>query len=328
VGCRWLAGGPGEGTDVPCATVALLRLRAQPDPFTIHYVDRRSGELCTEVVLGEAFVRYVYERALGRALRRAVLTRPAFSKVYGRWQSSKLSRPSIAKAVRQLSIDMADYEVPEGGFEHFNDFFTRKLKPGARPVEQDAGRFASPADGRTFAYTDVVGDTLIPAKGRNLSIRALLKSDEEARRFAHGTVLVVRLCPSDYHRFHFPCDGVAGAATTLAGPLESVNPRALARGKAILDTNQRDLTFIDSPAFGRVAYLEIGAMCVGSIIQTFEPGPVKAGEEKGYFQFGGSTVIVVLEPGRATIDPDLVENTRKGLETYVRMGEGLASARV
>lgn len=278
------------------------------------------------MVLGEALVRYVYEHALGRALRRAVLTRPTFSKIYGRWQSSSFSRPAIGKAVQQLAIDMSDYVIPEAGFEHFNDFFTRKLKPGARPVEQDPQRLASPADGRTFAYTDIKGDTLIPTKGRHLSIRALLKSDEEAAHFASGTVLIVRLCPSDYHRFHFPCSGKASAAKTLAGPLESVNPRALARGKAILDTNQRDLTFIESPTFGRVAYLEIGAMCVGSIVQTYTPGEVKAGDEKGYFQFGGSTVILVFEPGRIQVDEDLIANTRKGIETFVRMGEGLGSA--
>jgi len=303
----------------------VLPSRRPAEPAQIHYIDRRTGQLMTEVVLGEAFVRYVYERALGRALRRAVLTRPAFSKIYGRYQSSPVSRRAIADTVRKLSIDMGDYEVPPQGFLHFNDFFTRKLRPGARPIDPDPRRMVSPADGRTFAYTEVRGDTLIPTKGRNLSLRALLGSDEEARRFRDGVVVIVRLCPSDYHRFHFPCAGEASPSRTLTGPLESVNPWALARGRAILDTNQRDLTFIDSPLFGRVAYLEVGAMCVGSIVHSYRPGPVAAGDEKGFFQFGGSTVILVFEPGRVVIDPDLAENTRQGHETYLRMGEGIAS---
>lgn len=304
----------------------MLPSRRPPTPAPIQFVDRRTGTLVTEVVLGEAFVRYVYDRMLGRALRRAVLTRPGFSKLYGRYQSSPWSRRAISDTVRKLTIDMDDYVVPSEGFRHFNDFFTRRLRPGARPVEADPQRVASPADGRTFAYTDVHGDTLLPAKGRALSLRALLGSEEEARRFRDGVVLIVRLCPSDYHRFHFPCGGIASAPRTLSGPLESVNPWALAKGRPILDTNQRDLTFIDSPTFGRVAYLEIGAMCVGSIIHTFQPGPVQAGDEKGYFQFGGSTVILVFEPGRISVDEDLIHNTRKGLETFLRMGEGIATA--
>jgi phosphatidylserine decarboxylase len=118
---------------------------------------------------------------------------------------------------------------------------------------------------------------------------------------------------------------MAGTPKTLGGPLESVNPWALAKGRPILDTNQRDLTLIESPIFGRVAYLEIGAMCVGSIVHHFLPGPVTPGQEKGMFQFGGSTVILVCEKGRVRIDDDIVQNTRRGLETFVRMGEGIGS---
>jgi phosphatidylserine decarboxylase len=291
----------------------------------IRYIDRSTGELRTEVVLGEGFVRFVYDRTAGRALRRGLLIRPSFSKVYGAYQSSRRSARDIERVVRQLSIDMSDYVVPEGGYRSFNDFFTRRLKPGARPLDTAPGRVVSPADGRLFAYTDIEGDSAIPAKGHRLSLRSLLGSDDEARRFQDGVLLVVRLCPSDYHRFHFPCGGMAGTPKTLGGPLESVNPWALAKGRPILDTNQRDLTLIESPQIGRVAYLEIGAMCVGSIVHTFLPGPITPGQEKGLFQFGGSTVILVFEKGRVKIDADLVENTRRGVETFVRMGEGIGS---
>lgn len=303
----------------------MLSPRRPAAPTPIQFVDRRTGEIIDEVVLGETFVRYIYDRILGRALRRAVLTRPGFSKLYGRYQSSPWSRRAISQTVHKLTIDMDDYIVPSGGFQHFNDFFTRRLRPGARTIDPNPQRIVSPADGRTFAYNDVHGDMLLPAKGRSLSLQALLGSKEEARRFRDGVVFIVRLCPSDYHRFHFPCSGTASASQTLSGPLESVNPWALAKGRPILDTNQRDLTFIESPTFGRIAYLEIGAMCVGSIIQNFHPGPVQAGDEKGYFQFGGSTVILVFEPGKITVDEDLVTNTRKGLETFLRMGEAIAS---
>ena len=292
----------------------------------IQYLDRRTGELREEVVLGEGFVRWVYESALGGVLRRSMLTRLMPSKLYGMWKSSSLSKRAIPGVVKELSIDLGECVVPDSGFTSFNDFFTRRLRPGARPVVADPRRLVSPADGRTFAYVDVQGDTLLPAKGHKISLRELLDDDAEAARFAGGTVLIVRLCPADYHRFHFPCAGVASAARTVAGPLESVNPIALTRGHAILDQNKRDVAYIDSPVFGRVAYLEIGAMFVGSIVQTYRAGPVTAGEEKGCFEFGGSTVILVLEPGRVKIDADLVDSTRRGVEVLLRMGEGIGSA--
>lgn len=296
------------------------------EPSEIRFVDRASGEIRTEVVLGDGLVRMVYERALGRALRRAVLTRPIFSRAYGRYQSSRRSTRSIGKVVADLSIAMEDYVVPAGGFASFNDFFTRRLREGARPLDTAPGRLLSPADGRTFAYTNVRGDTLLPAKGRHISLSRLLGGAAAAEPFVDGTVIIVRLCPSDYHRFHFPCDGVASPARTLPGPLESVNPMALAKGRAILDHNQRDVTIIDSQAFGKVAYIEVGAMCVGRIEQRFSPGPVRAGDEKGLFEFGGSTVILVLQAGAVVVDPDLVANTDKGLETFLKMGEGIGTS--
>jgi phosphatidylserine decarboxylase len=305
----------------------LARTRSQTppqsEPPSIRYVDRRTGELCTEVVMGEALVRYVYERFFGRALRRSLLTRPLFSRAYGRWQSSGPSRRAIGRVVRDLAIGLDDFESPPGGFASFNDFFTRTLKPGARPLDPDPRRLLSPADGRLFAFAGVRGDTLLPAKGRHISLARLLGDASAARPFADGSALIVRLCPSDYHRFHFPCAGVAGPARLLRGPLESVNPYALARGRAILDHNQRQVTMLDTGRFGRIAYVEVGALCVGRMVQTFRPGPVEAGQEKGYFEFGGSTVVLVFEPGRLALDADLVENTARGLETLVRMGEGI-----
>ncbi len=276
--------------------------------------------------MGEALVRYIYERFFGRALRRSLLTRPLFSRVYGRWQSSSASRRAIAKVVRDLAIAMDDFEAPPGGFTSFNDFFTRKLKPGARPLDPDPGRLLSPADGRVFAFANLQGDTLLPAKGRHISLARLLGGAAPARPFADGSAIIVRLCPSDYHRYHFPCAGVADAPRLLRGPLESVNPHALARGRAILDHNQRQATLVDSPRFGRIAYVEVGALCVGRMVQTFQPGPVEAGQEKGYFEFGGSTVVLVFEKGRVALDADLLENTARGLETLVRMGEGIGTA--
>jgi len=301
----------------------IARRRPDSPPASLHYIDRRDGSLQTEVVLGDAMVRYVYGRLAGRLLRRSILTRPWFSKAYGQWQSSGASRPAISKVIRDLCIAMDDFEVPAEGFASFNDFFTRHLRPGARCIDPDAKRLVAPADGRALVFSPLAGDTLLPVKGRSISLTRLLGSAAEAQRFAGGSAVIVRLCPSDYHRYHFPCAGTASSSHTLPGPLESVNPVALARGRAILDHNQRDRTWIDSEHLGRVAYVEVGALCVGKIVQTFVPGPVKAGLEKGYFAFGGSTVILVCEPGRVRFDEDLLTTTQRGYETLVRMGEGI-----
>ena len=302
-------------------------LRSRPtENAPLHYVDRRDGSLQTETVLGDQLVRYVYGHAFGRALRRSLLTHRWFSQAYGLWQGSGRSRPAIGRVVRDLAISLDDFVVPPAGFSSFNDFFIRKLRPGARPVDGDPHRLVAPADGRLYVFPRLQGDTLLPVKGRHISLTRLLGSADEAARFASGTALIVRLCPSDYHRFHFPSSGVAHAAQTLPGPLESVNPYALARGRAIIDHNQRDVTYVDTDAFGRLAYVEVGALCVGRIVQTFRPGPVTAGQEKGYFCFGGSTVVLVFEPNRLTIDDDLCQTTARSLETLVRMGEGIGNS--
>ncbi len=287
--------------------------------------NRRTGALEEEVVLGERFLRAVYERPFASWLRRALLVRPVFSKLYGVYQQSHWSQPSIERAVRTLSLDLSDFVVPSGGFRSFNDFFTRRLRPGARPLDPDPASLLSPADARLLAFP-VQPQGVFPVKGHSVSLERLLASKQDALAFIGGWLLVFRLCPSDYHRFHFPCAGTSSAARLLEGPLESVNPLALATGRPILDTNQRALSFLSSARFGRLAYLEVGALCVGSIVQTYSPGAVSAGDEKGYFQFGGSTVVVALEPGRVTLDDDLLSSSCQGVETLVRMGERIGRA--
>ena len=290
-------------------------------------MDRKTNKVCTETVLGERFVHFVYERPVGRALRRAVLTHPTFSKVYGQYQSSPLSKRSIDRVIKLLNINMNDYEIPEGGYRSFNDFFSRKLRPGARPIDSNPSHLVSPADARVFAYENVKGQAFFPVKGHPILLSEMLGSTQKATQYEGGSVMVLRLCPADYHRFHFPCAGAASKATTIAGPLESVNPWALARGKPILDTNQRDISYVDSPLFGQVAVVEVGAMCVGSIVQSFRPGHINAGDEKGYFQFGGSTVVLAIPPNNAQFDRDLITNTNNGLETLVQMGESIGSTK-
>jgi phosphatidylserine decarboxylase len=156
-------------------------------------------------------------------------------------------------------------------------------------------------------------------KGCEVTVDELLGDRALATRFEGGAALVIRLAPADYHRFHFPDRGEAGPARSIPGPLHSVHPVARAAGVPSL-RNRRAVTLVDTPRFGTLALLEIGALCVGTIVQTYAPGSVQRGQEKGLFRFGGSAMVLLAQAGRLRLDDDLLANTNRGLETVIRMG--------
>jgi phosphatidylserine decarboxylase len=165
------------------------------------------------------------------------------------------------------------------------------------------------------------------AKGQRFNLKAFLGSEELGREFAGGSLLISRLCPVDYHRFHFPVAGTPGEPRLINGFLYSVSPIALRQNLAYLWENKRMVTLVESPVFGKVAVCEIGATMVGSILQTHVPGrAVPKGEEKGLFKFGGSCVVTIFQHGRIKLDADLVQHSAAGLEVYARMGESLGVA--
>ena len=152
-------------------------------------------------------------------------------------------------------------------------------------------------------------------------LETLLQDAALAKRFREGSLILSRLCPVDYHRYHFPVGGVAGSPKQINGPLFSVNPIALRQNIRIFTENKRAVTEIDSPEFGKVLMLEVGATCVGSFEYTYKPGPVTKGQEKGYFKFGGSSTITIFEPNRIVLADDLVENSLKNTELYAKIGD-------
>jgi phosphatidylserine decarboxylase len=184
-----------------------------------------------------------------------------------------------------------------------------------------------PADGRHLALQNVDGAEGFYAKGQRFDLKLFLGDEELAREFAGGALLISRLCPVDYHRFHFPVAGEAGEPRLINGFLYSVSPMALRRNLAYLWENKRMVTLVESPVFGRVAIVEIGATMVGSIVQTFVPGrAVAKGDEKGLFKFGGSCVVTLFKPGRIKLDADLLKSSAEGIEVYARMGDRLGEA--
>ncbi|SMP44793.1 phosphatidylserine decarboxylase [Anoxynatronum buryatiense] len=292
----------------------------------LDYRERHTDEIRTEKIAGETFVKWSYENKAGNRLMTMLLNRKWFSSLAGVVQDRRFSRKRVAAFIREMNIDLseADRETPEA-YCSFNDFFTRQLKPEARPVHSSQHRLVSPADGRLLAYQSIRNLQMLQIKGQSFTISDLLQNEQQAEMFKNGSAIVIRLSPVDYHRFHFPCDGIPGPARTIKGRYDSVNPVALKAQPGIYCRNRRDVTMMKTLEAGNMAFIEVGATLVGSICQTYSAGmPVSKGMEKGYFQFGGSTVILLFENGKIKIDDDLLNNTEAGYETLVKMGEAIA----
>lgn len=291
----------------------------------VTYFDRHTGRFEKEAIYGEGFLRWAYENPLGRLSLCALVKRSLFSHWYGWRMNRPASRAKVAPFIAQYGVKMEEMlEVPEA-FSHFNAFFSRKLKPSARPIIPDPQSLIFPADGRHFVIPDIANNDGIFVKGVRFNLGALLRNDELAQRYAHGGMLISRLCPVDYHRFHFACGGVPGEPRLINGPLYSVNPIALRQRPSILWENKRYITRITDSPCGEVLQLEVGATCVGAVRQTYAAGkPVFKGEEKGFFLFGGSCVITIFEPGSVQFTDDLVEQSAQRREVYAWMGERAA----
>jgi phosphatidylserine decarboxylase len=291
--------------------------------------NRASGRMEPEVVMGEGGVRFLYESALGRVLGSILFKRRLFSRFMGRIQDTRSSARKIRETAARLSIDLEECEKAPEDYESFNAFFTRRLKEGARPVDASPEAVISPCDARMLALPRVDAGTDLVVKGSRFRLETLLSDARLAARYEGGSLLIYRLCPADYHRFHFPESGLPGPVRILNGPLHSVNPIALGTGLRILESNLRHCTGIETGnGTGAICMVEIGAMCVGSIVQTFEPGAaVERGAEKGMFRFGGSTVVVIYEAGRMRVDEDILHHSREGVETLVRMGTSVGAYR-
>ncbi len=293
----------------------------------ITYIERDTGEKRVEKVYGHKALSLLYGDGFLKGLfSKAVLPLlahiPLFSEFYGYLQKRSGSAKKIAPFIEAYGVD--ESEFAESDFASFNDFFIRKLKPDRRPIDRDPNVLATPADGRYLVYPKF---DQFWVKGKEFSLRKFIGNMAASNRYSDGSMAIVRLCPSDYHRFHFPCDGTPSKATLINGPLYSVNPMALRKRISILAENKRMITEIETERFGTILYVEIGATSVGTIRQTYAPEKsVKKGAEKGYFEFGGSCIVMLFEKGKVQFDPDLVKNTEQGFETRVNFGQSLGRA--
>lgn len=242
----------------------------------------------------------------------------------GRKYDDPSSVQSIEPFIRFHRLGMNEVQGTADSFKNFNEFFYRKLKPGARPCDSpDESRvLVSPADSRATFFPSVTEAQRLWIKGRAFTIARLLGDayPDMVSRFVDGPLAIFRLAPQDYHRFHSPVDGIVKEPKLIEGEYYTVNPMAIRSALDVYGENVRVLVPIETEDFGTVMVVCVGAMMVGSTVITAQPGPIKRTDELGYFKFGGSTLVVLFEKGSVEFDDDLERNSEQTVETLVRVG--------
>lgn len=282
-------------------------------------------------------MKQLYQSRMGRVMMgEGMYARlKSLSESQGKYMDSPDSLKEIKPFLKsfQGDINLDEMSEPIESYKTFNEFFYRKLKPGARAVtEPEKGEVVvSAADCRLMTYPTVDEATRCWIKGRNFSIAGLLNDTEPNRPvaapFNGGSMAIFRLAPQDYHRFHSPVTGKIESIQDVPGQYFTVNPIAVnSKFADVFTQNKRSIMWIQTAQFGKIPFVAIGATLVGSIRWTKKEGEmVQKGEELGYFAFGGSTCIILFPPGAAVFDEDLLVNSQKSLETLVKVGERIGA---
>ena len=248
-----------------------------------------------------------------------LLTVRSLSKAAGSFMDSRCSKWIIPIFRKATGIDLNDFEKED--YKCFNDFFKRKIKAELRPLEEREEYLASPSDGLLRIYP-ISGESVIPVKESAYNIPSLLQDAELASEYEDGICMVFRLCVNHYHRYHFPDGGSVLATKKIDGVLHTVSPIAL-RELPVFTENAREYTVMETENFGKVVMMEVGAMLVGRI-SNHDKTKFNRGEEKGYFEYGGSPVILLLKKDRVELPRNLYIASEKGYETHVKMGQAVA----
>jgi len=278
-----------------------------------------------ERVQDQGILNILYGSVPGRWAANVFFSQRTFSRLYAVRYRGRRSRRKIAPFIREYGVDMGDFE--EKSYASFNDFFARRFRPGARAFLTEPSLMPAFAEARYLAWETAFPRMSFPVKGGRLTAETLLGGEDKAAEFQRGPLLIARLAPQDYHRVHFVDAGRIVDHYRIEGPLHSVNPIALSSVGDVLSTNAREVTVQETANFGRIAYVEVGAMTVGRIVQHQSTGACpRRGDEKSHFEYGGSTVVVLGQPARWIPDSEILEHTLRGFETFVELGTAVACA--
>lgn len=297
----------------------------------INYFNRSTQSIETELVYGDSAIKFIYDNIFGQILAPLVASR-LVSQLYGGYQDLSISKNKVPPFVEKFSIDLSVYkagsvkaEKKQNSYKNFNEFFIREFEEHQRSFVDDDNKMPAFSEARYFGHEEINDEVKIPVKGKLLNSNDLLGGSKWSKTFVGGPLLVARLCPVDYHRYHYPLSGNTLDSFQISGQYHSVNPIALQSKPEIFIVNERRASILETKKFGKLAYIEVGAAMVGKIIQSHdETTSHNKGDEKGYFLFGGSTVILLGEKGKWSPSADILRNTSDGIETYLQLGEEVA----
>lgn len=307
----------------------MTKMSSRPE---INYFNRVTGAMETEKVYGDWFINFLYRTTPGQTFG-GLFTNKYFSGLYGSFQDMSFSHRKVRPFIDKFNIPISDYEPGtrlssdvKDSYKNFNEFFIRKFKLGKRSFVSTVHQMPAFAEARYVGFEAVDEKKHYPVKGQYLHAKDLIANEQVAKIFEGGPLLIARLCPVDYHRYHYPDSGKVLDHFRVPGAYDSVNPLAIKFKNQIFIKNERHVSILQTENFGRLAYIEVGAICVGKIVQSHNWNrPFLRGEEKGYFLFGGSTVILLGEKGAWRPSADILANTSKEIETYLHLGQEVAT---
>ncbi|MFC1771550.1 phosphatidylserine decarboxylase [Candidatus Margulisiibacteriota bacterium] len=287
----------------------------------IFLFNRKTDSLEEEIVFEERIMKFLFNTTIGFFLTEYILKWRFISLIYGFFQNTNSSGKKIKKFISNYNINTEEILHSPTSFKTFNDFFTRKLKTSARPINTQKDIFIAPADARLLAY-HFQEDLVIPVKGKGFTISELLRTTDFNAQYKNGTCLVFRLAPVDYHRFCYIDNCQQSEIKSIKGFYRGVSPLSLSKGTPVFPENYREYCILNTENFGQVIHIDVGAIGVGKIVQhNYNQQTCQKGEEKGYFEFGGSTIVLLVQEGIVKIDDDVEKYSLKGIETIVRYGE-------
>jgi len=294
---------------------------------TITVQVRNTGKIETELIPNyiRVSMRLMYSNKVGRKTTGKGKVKALLKKMsvrQGKIYSSPKSRKNIGPFIEFHGLNVDEIRDDMQSFSNFNEFFYRKLKPDARPLAYPGNDsiIVSPADCRLNVFHTIEQATQIWIKGESFSLQSLLQDEMMAGLFEGGSMLIARLAPQDYHRYHSPVRGKLDAFKPIDGTYYTVNPIAVNGDVDVFCGNKRLVIPIQTQEFGQVCFIAVGATMVGTINMTVEPGQtVERGQELGYFSFGGSTCLVLFRRGMVQFDEDLLTNSATPIETLVQV---------
>lgn len=281
----------------------------------MNYRDRK-GNTTYNTTSQDRFLKKLYGSMMGRAALK-VLTMPCISRLGGLFLNSPFSICMIKPFVTKNHINMSDYV--ETCYHSYNEFFTRQIQHDKRKIDMEPTHFISPSDGKISVYP-IDEHAMFQIKHSNYTVASLLKSKKLAKKYEGGYCAIIRLTVDNYHRYCYVDSAKKSKNYFIPGILHTVNPVALEHVN-IYKENSREFTLLKTEHFGTVTQVEVGALMVGKINNHMQSGFVHKGFEKGMFEFGGSTIVLLVQKDKVDFDEDILKNTSEGYETTVLMGE-------